>query len=180
GAPVPALSPTGPRPEAVVAPPATPIEVMTRLPDASAAPMAPSAPLAAPAPQASIAPGMAASIALLSDMASDAGRIVIQAVPHGTAATLHSGKANPIAAASGTAAASFGTALFPAGAVPALAAALLGGSDDQNPDLADGLLQSSIAEATDVASEAVEEKHAGASSGTGSQAVSEQANGPSL
>jgi len=141
GAPAAALIPTGPGAQSVVA---TPSQLLAPLPEASAAPIVSQAPIAAAAPQASIAPAIAAAISVLSEMTGDRDRIVIRALPHGAAADgLHNDKGAAFAGpAGGAQAASFGNALFPAGSIPGLAAALLGGTDDQASALADGLLHS--------------------------------------
>ena len=163
GAPAPALSPTAPGQQSVVAPPSLPIQLLAPLPQPSAAPTVSDAPAAAAAPQASIAPAIAAAISLLSEGVGDAGRIVIRGLPRGVdTAALHNGRAAASLPAGGVPAASFGNALFPGG-IPALAAALLGNSEDQTSDLADGLLQSGKHELAADASPTAADKAAGES-----------------
>jgi flagellar hook-length control protein FliK len=158
GAPAAALAPTGPGAQSVVAPPGTPMQWLAPLPEASAAPLAAGAPAGSAVPQSSIAPGIAAAASLLP-ITADAGRIIIQALPHGTLGNggLHGAKGAPGNGATGLPSGSFGNALLPPGGIPGLAAALLGGTDDQPSDLADGLLQSAESE---LAGDAAAEKSA--------------------
>jgi flagellar hook-length control protein FliK len=128
-------------PSAPAAAPSAPIQLLSPLPETGAAPKA------SAAPQESIAPGITALTSLLAEITADAGPIIVQALPHGAGAAngagLHGGKGGTpgVSAAAGAPAANFGNALLSSG-VPGVAAALLGGSDDQPGDLADRLLQS--------------------------------------
>ena len=130
GAPAAPLAATGGATQTTVAVPNAPIQLAAALPDSSAAP------LAAAVPQGALAPGLAS----LADLATDAGPILIQALPTAGVA-LHGTKAAGLAAngASAAPAGSFGNASLLPVAISGLAGALLGGSEDQLADSANDL-----------------------------------------